>query len=96
MDEGARHMTTTYAFLGQFGDAIEFIFEGRTSQEGTQIGGSQFLDLTWEHLKLTLVAMAVACAIAVPARAVARPHRQGRASSPSAFRTSAARCPAWR
>ena len=31
------------------------------------MGGSQFLDLTWEHLKLTFVAMAVACAIAIPA-----------------------------
>ena len=30
------------------------------------MGGSQFLELTWEHLKLTLAAMAVACAIAVP------------------------------
>ena len=30
---------TTLAFLGQFGDAIQFIFQGETSREGTQIGG---------------------------------------------------------
>jgi osmoprotectant transport system permease protein len=30
------------------------------------VGGSQFLDLTGEHMKLTLAAMAVACAVAVP------------------------------
>ncbi|MBA2630408.1 MAG: ABC transporter permease [Thermoleophilaceae bacterium] len=59
-------MTTTFAFLGQFGDAFEFIFKGQTTREGTEVGGSQFLELTWEHLKLTFAAMAVACAIAVP------------------------------
>lgn len=57
---------TTLAFLGQFGDAIDFVFEGQTSREGAQIGGSQFLELTWEHVKLSLVAMAIACAIAIP------------------------------
>ncbi len=66
MDQGARHVTTTFAFLGQFGDAFEFIFKGQTTREGTEVGGSQFLELTWEHLKLTFAAMAVACAIAVP------------------------------
>jgi osmoprotectant transport system permease protein len=59
-------VSTTFAFVGDFADAIEFIFEGRTSREGTEVGGSQFLDLTWEHLKLTLAAMAIACAAAVP------------------------------
>jgi len=66
VDQGARHVTTTFAFLGQFGDAFEFIFKGQTTREGTEVGGSQFLELTWEHLKLTFAAMAVACAIAVP------------------------------
>ncbi len=60
-------MSTTIAFLGDFGDAIQFIFQGETTQEGTEVGGSQFLELTWEHLKLTFVAMGVACAIAIPA-----------------------------
>ena len=59
-------MTTTYAVLGEFGDAISFIFQGQTSTEGTHVGGSQFLDLTWEHLKLTFVSMLIACAIAIP------------------------------
>jgi osmoprotectant transport system permease protein len=59
-------MTTTIAFLGEFGDAINFIFNGETTREGADVGGSQFLDLTWEHLKLTFAAMAIACAIAIP------------------------------
>lgn len=59
-------MTTVLAFLGEFGDAIQLIFEGETTREGTEIGGSQFLELTWEHVKLSLVAMAIACALSVP------------------------------
>ena len=59
-------MTTTLAFLGQFGDAIQFIFQGETSREGTQIGGSQFLELTWEHVKLSGLAMAIACLVTIP------------------------------
>jgi osmoprotectant transport system permease protein len=57
---------TALAFLGQFGDAIQFIFGGETSQEGTQVGGSQFLELTWEHVKLSTFAMVIATAISVP------------------------------
>jgi osmoprotectant transport system permease protein len=59
-------MSATYAVLGQFGEAVRFIFEGETTREGADVGGSQFLDLTWEHLKLTFAAMGIACAIAVP------------------------------
>lgn len=60
-------MSATLAFLGQFGDAVDFIFNARESRAGgAEVGGSQFLELLWEHLKLTLAAMAVACAIAVP------------------------------
>jgi len=66
MDEGEVGMITTFAFLGQFVDAVQYIFGGETSREGTHVGGSQFLDLTWEHVKLSLVAMAVACLLAVP------------------------------
>ena len=54
------------AFAGDFGDAIQFIFEGRETREGTQVGGSQFLELTRDHLELTFAAMAIACAVAVP------------------------------
>ena len=59
-------MSTTLAVLGQFGDAFEFIFEGRETREGTDVGGGQFLELTGEHLKLTFAAMAVACAATIP------------------------------
>jgi osmoprotectant transport system permease protein len=59
-------MTAPLAFLGQFGEAIEFIFQGQTSQEGAEVGGSQFLDLTIDHLELTFAAMAIACAISIP------------------------------
>ncbi|MGI8944816.1 MAG: ABC transporter permease [Thermoleophilaceae bacterium] len=59
-------MSTTLAFLGEFADAISFIFEGRETREGTDVGGAQFLELTREHLKLTFAAMALACAATVP------------------------------
>jgi osmoprotectant transport system permease protein len=61
-------MTTTFAFLGQFGDAIDFIFNERESPAGgAQVGGlAEMWDLMWEHLKLSGVAMAIACAISVP------------------------------
>jgi osmoprotectant transport system permease protein len=61
-------MTTTLAVLGQFGDAIDFIFSERESPAGgTQVGGlAEMWELIWEHLKLSLAAMAVACAISVP------------------------------
>ena len=59
-------MITVIGFLSDFGDAIDFIFNGRESREGTMVGGSQFLDLTWEHVKLSLAAMAIAALIAVP------------------------------
>ena len=66
MDQGAGDMSTTIAFLGQFGDAFQYIFQGETTREGTEVGGSQFLELTWETLKLSLVAMGIACLIAIP------------------------------
>ncbi len=59
-------MSNTIAFLGQFGDALEYIFEGVTTKEGTDVGGSQFLDLALDQVELTLVAMAIACAVSIP------------------------------
>jgi osmoprotectant transport system permease protein len=60
-------MHTTLAFLGQFGDAVDFIFHERESRGGgVQIGGSEILDLTWQHLKLSGVAVGVATAVAMP------------------------------
>jgi osmoprotectant transport system permease protein len=66
LDEGEARMSASYAVLGQFGDAVNYIFEGETTGEGANVGGSQFLDLTWEHMKLSVVAMGIACAIAAP------------------------------
>jgi osmoprotectant transport system permease protein len=60
-------MSTTLAFLGEFGDAFEFIFTSRESRAGgAQIGGEENLPLLWEHLKLTGAAMGLAIAIALP------------------------------
>ena len=61
-------MTTTLAFLGDFGDAIDFIFHSRESQAGgARVGGAETLPLLWTHLKVTAAAMAIALAIALPA-----------------------------
>jgi osmoprotectant transport system permease protein len=55
------------AFLGQFGDAIDFIFHQRQSSGGgVMVGGHEVLDLTWQHLKLSGVAVAAATLVAVP------------------------------
>ncbi len=61
-------MSTTMAFLGQFGDAIDFIFSERESPAGgSQVGGlSELWELMSEHLKLAGASMLVACAIAIP------------------------------
>jgi osmoprotectant transport system permease protein len=61
-------MTTTLAFLGDFGDAIDFIFHSRESQAGgARVGGAETLPLLWTHLRVTAAAMAIALAIALPA-----------------------------
>lgn len=60
-------MHTTFAFLGDFGGAIDFIFHKRESfAGGTTVGGTELLDLMWQHLKLSGVAVAAAIAVAVP------------------------------
>jgi osmoprotectant transport system permease protein len=58
----------TLAFLGPFGDAIDFIFQARESQAGTvQVGGlGEMGELTLTHLELSLAATLVATVIAVP------------------------------
>ena len=54
--------------LGEFGDAIDFIFNERASPAGgTEVGGlAELWELMWPHLKLSLVSMAIACAISIP------------------------------
>jgi osmoprotectant transport system permease protein len=61
-------MTTTFAFLGEFGNAIDFIFNSHESRiGGTQVGGlGQIWDLMWPHLQLSGASMAIACAISIP------------------------------
>jgi osmoprotectant transport system permease protein len=58
----------TFAALGPFGDAIDFIFNERESQAGTvTVGGlGEMWELTWTHLQLSLVATLVATAFAMP------------------------------
>ena len=56
----------TLAVLGQLGDAIDFIFDKREGPGGAQVGGDQLLPLLREHLLITIVAVAIATAIALP------------------------------
>ena len=58
---------TTLAFLGEFGDAIDYIFHSRESQAGgAEVGGKELLPLIWTHLEITALAMAIAIATAMP------------------------------
>ena len=56
------------AFLSDFGNAIDFIFQTREAQTGgVQVGGlAEVWEFTWEHVKLSFAAIGIACAIAVP------------------------------
>jgi osmoprotectant transport system permease protein len=54
--------------VNEFFDAIEFIFnEHESPAGGAQVGGlSNMWELTWEHLQLSGVSLAIACAISIP------------------------------
>ena len=52
--------------MNQFGDAIDFIFNSRETNEGVEVGGAQFLELAIDHMWLSLVAVVIACAAAIP------------------------------
>jgi osmoprotectant transport system permease protein len=56
------------AFLGQFGNAIDFIINGQEAQTGgVQVGGpDQVIDLTLTHLEVTGLAMLLALVVALP------------------------------
>ena len=58
---GVRH-------VNDFVEAIKFIFEERDSPAGgARVGGlEEIWELTWPHLKLSAVSLAIACAIAIP------------------------------
>jgi osmoprotectant transport system permease protein len=61
-------MSTTLAFLGDFGDAIDFIFDERPSPAGgTEVGGlAEMWELMWPHLRLSFISMAIASAVSIP------------------------------
>jgi osmoprotectant transport system permease protein len=53
--------------VNEFTDAINFIFHSRESLTGgVRIGGSEIWSLLYEHLKLSLAALALACVVSVP------------------------------
>ena len=54
--------------MNDFFDAVDFIFSERESPSGgAQVGGlAKMWELTWEHLQLSGVSIAIACAIAIP------------------------------
>jgi osmoprotectant transport system permease protein len=56
----------TFAFLGDFGGGIQFIFQSRHSRGGAEVGGAHNLSLLWTHLELCACAMALACLVALP------------------------------
>ena len=58
-------MTFLAAF--DFGDAIDFIVNGRESVTGgLQVGGSQLLPQLWRHLELSGASVGIACLVAIP------------------------------
>jgi osmoprotectant transport system permease protein len=60
-------VTPVIAFLGDFGNAVDFLFHERESVSGgTQVGGHEMIHLTLNHLALSGAAMLVAAVIAVP------------------------------
>ena len=69
MAEGAARVTDLpLAFLSDFGDALDFIFNTREAQTGSvEVGGlAEVLEFTWEHVKVSAAATGIACALAVP------------------------------
>jgi osmoprotectant transport system permease protein len=56
----------TFAFLGDFGDAVSFIFTSRRSRGGAEIGGAHNLSLLWTHLELCAASLGLAILIALP------------------------------
>jgi osmoprotectant transport system permease protein len=56
------------SFASDFGDAIEFIFKERESVSGgVQVGGlGEVWELTRTHLKVSALAVLIACAVAMP------------------------------
>ena len=68
-----------FGFLSDFGNAIDFILHTREAQTGgVQVGGlHEVLEFTWEHVKVSGAAIALAIAIAVPIGLVLGHTRKG-------------------
>ena len=70
MAKGGGHVMDALLMAGaldDFRDAIEFIFTSRESVTGgIQVGGSELWGFAGSHLKVSLIAILVACAISVP------------------------------
>lgn len=56
----------TVAALELLGDALEFLVRSREGPGGAEVGGSQLLPLLRDHLLVTVVAVLIAAAIALP------------------------------
>ena len=64
--------------IDEFLDAVEFIFVARESRAGgARVGGAENLPLLWAHLELTLAALAVGVAVALPLGLVLGHRRRG-------------------
>lgn len=60
-------ITVMAGALGDFKDAIEFIFHERESVTGgINVGGSELWHFTGEHLKVSVLAVLIASAVALP------------------------------
>ena len=60
-------MSHLAAITDQFADAFDFIFNSQESRAGgSEVGGSQLLELFWDHIVLSAVALAIGIAVAVP------------------------------
>lgn len=62
-------VSTTLAFLGDFGDAVQFIFQERNAENSdrVQVGGLDELSgFLWTHMQVSLVAIGIAIVLSVP------------------------------
>jgi osmoprotectant transport system permease protein len=66
--KGGTRLIEPASVISDFGNALDFIFSTREAQTGgVEVGGlAEVWEFTWEHLKLSFAAIAVACAIAIP------------------------------
>ncbi len=59
-------MTGALAFLGPFGDAVDFVLHEREGPGGAQVGGGQLIPLAIKQLELAGAAIAVAIVVGLP------------------------------